>query len=389
VSATGIDDQQRAARILLKHPLVRALDEEKYRLVKKHANDLRNWFDTNTGWMLHVDSEVVRLFREPATLEDATHPISAAKDVPFSRRRYVLLALCLAVLERSDAQIALGRLAEQAIVAAAAPQLSRAGFVFTLTSYDERSDLVAAVQVLLRWGVLTRVSGDEQEFVTNTGDVLYDVSRRVLASLLVARRGPSTVAGEFLTERMAAMRDRGTPPTDELRNLELRHRITRRLLDDTVLYFDELDEDEATYLRSQRSLITRRITELTGLVAEIRSEGIAMVDLDDDLTDLRMPEKGTDGHVTLLLAEFLAGSADDKLLVEDLEEHVRMIRPQYVGFWRASAREPGSEVALTENALSRLAAMRLIERADGVVRVRPALARFAIAEPTIVGGDRS
>ena len=32
-----------------------------------------------------------------------------------------------------------------------------------------------------------------------------------------------------------------------------------------------------------------------------------MVDPDDDLTDVRMPDVGTDGHVTLLLAEHLAG----------------------------------------------------------------------------------
>ncbi|WP_308465653.1 TIGR02678 family protein [Rathayibacter soli] len=389
MSASGIDDQQRAARILLKHPLVRAVDEERYRLVKKHATELRNWFDTNTGWMLHIDSEVVRLFREPATLDNATHPIGAAKDVPFSRRRYVLLALCLAVLERSDAQIALGRMAEQVIVVAATPQLSQAGFVFTLTSYDERSDLVAAVQVLLKWGVLTRVSGDEQEFVSNTGDVLYDVSRRVLASLLVTRRGPSTVAATELDERMIAMRDRGTPPTEELHNLQLRHRLTRRLLDEPVLYFDELDEDEAAYLRGQRALITRRITELTGLVAEIRSEGIAMIDLEDDLTDLRMPEKGTDGHIALLLAEFLARASTQIVPVEDLRAHIRQIRPQYTGFWRTSAREPGSEGALAETALSRLAAMRLIDRVGDFVHIRPALARFTVAEPTIIGGNHS
>ena len=36
-----------------------------------------------------------------------------------------------------------------------------------------------------------------------------------------------------------------------------------------------------------------------------------MVDPDDELTDVRMPEQGTDGHVTLLVAEYLAGRAAD------------------------------------------------------------------------------
>ena len=51
------------------------------------------------------------------------------------------------------------------------------------------------------------------------------------------------------------------------------------------------------YLTRQRRALTRRITELSGLVAEVRAEGIAMVDPSDELTDVRMPEIGTDGHV--------------------------------------------------------------------------------------------
>ncbi|CRK54966.1 FIG087842: Hypothetical protein [Alloactinosynnema sp. L-07] len=38
----------------------------------------------------------------------------------------------------------------------------------------------------------------------------------------------------------------------------------------------------------------------------MRAEGVAMVDADDELTDVRMPEQRTDGHVTLLVAERLA-----------------------------------------------------------------------------------
>jgi len=91
-----------------------------------------------------------------------------------------------------------------------------------------------------------------------------------------------------------------------LRNRALRHRLTRRLLDDPVVYYEELAEDERGYLVGQRHAITRRIEDATGLVSEMRAEGIAMVDPDDELTDVRMPEQRTDGHVTLLVAEYLA-----------------------------------------------------------------------------------
>ena len=82
--------------------------------------------------------------------------------------------------------------------------------------------------------------------------------------------------------------------------------MTRRLLDDPVVYYADLTEAERAYLVNQRVAITRRITELTGLIPEMRAEGIAMVDPDDTLTDVRMPEQGTDGHVTLLIATKLA-----------------------------------------------------------------------------------
>ena len=63
---------------------------------------------------------MARLFKQAATPHDATHP---ARDVrsrqPFGRRRYVLTCLALATLERADAQITLGRLAEQVVLGAA------------------------------------------------------------------------------------------------------------------------------------------------------------------------------------------------------------------------------------------------------------------------------
>ncbi|TFC17382.1 TIGR02678 family protein [Cryobacterium algoritolerans] len=389
MSVSSVDDRQRAARLLLRHPLIRSTDEERYRLVRRYSSDLEEWFEINTGWAMHADSEVVRLEREPATVADPTHPFATRRGgAVLSRRRYVLLMLGLSVLERSDSQVALGRLAEQVIAAGTAPEFAAAGFSFDLSTREERSDLVAAVQLLLEWGVLVRVAGDEQDFVHKTGDALYDVSRRVLSQLLVTRRGPSTISAQTLDDRMVAMRDRGAAPTTELRNLRLRHTLTRRLIDDPVLYFADLDDEESAYLRSQRAALCRRITEFTGLVAEIRREGIAMVDLDDDLSDVRMPEKGTEGHVTLLVAEFLARSGVAEHFVASLVAHVRSIAPDFAKYWRASALEADAAADLVATSLGRLSALRLITRTGDIVRVLPALARFALAEPTILGGRK-
>jgi uncharacterized protein (TIGR02678 family) len=195
----------------------------------------------------------------------------------------------------------------------------------------------------------------------------------------------------------------------------LRHHLTRRLLDDPVLYYEELDAEQAAYLTGQRAALTRRVSELTGLVPEVRAEGIAMVDPDDDLTDVRMPDVGTDGHLTLLLAEHLArrleeaavppsprsnGRPGDLAGVDRDEEYghpqgprpvpedelcrlVRSLAEEHKAYWRRAAQEPGAEVLLVETALVRLAALRLVRRGPAGVTPLPALARYALAAPTI------
>jgi uncharacterized protein (TIGR02678 family) len=181
--------------------------------------------------------------------------------------------------------------------------------------------------------------------------------------------------------RLAELTAEPVADTDELRNQALRRRLTRRLLDDPVVYYDELDDDERAYLVSQRHAITRRITDVTGLIAELRAEGIAMVDPDDELTDVRMPEQRTDGHVTLLVAEYLARR--DEVPVAELRRFVRQAAARHAVYWRKGVTEPGAEIELLAIALEKLSALRLVTIDNEQVRGRPAIARFALDEPTI------
>jgi uncharacterized protein (TIGR02678 family) len=401
LESTRREELRRGACALLRRPLLRASgpDSEDFLLVRRHADALREWFDINTGWRLVVDSEVARLVKRVPSVADASHPARDARSrLPFSRRRYVLLCLALAVLERSDVQITLGRLAEGVIHAAADGELVRAGVTFGLEGREERSDLVAVVRLLLELGVLARVAGDEEAFVREAGDVLYDVARPALALLLAAPRGPSTIAADRFEDRLVELAREPVPVTEELRTRAIRHHLTRRLLDEPVVYHAELDESHTAYLATQRAALVRRIAELTGLVAEIRAEGIAMVDPRDDLTDVRMPDTGTDGHVTLLLAERLAtalasragaaeGAGGTAEVVPEARLHdlVRGLAREHQAYWRRDAQEPDAEVALTERALERLEALRLVRREHRGVRPLPALARYAVAAPMLAG----
>lgn len=379
-------DLRRAARALLRRPLLLARDDpETFRVVRQQATPLREWFEQNTGWRLHIDAEVARLFKRVGAAPDGTHPAREPRsNLPFGRRRYVLVCLALSVLERADQQITLGRLAEGIIVAASDERLAATGVTFELSGRGERGDLVAVVRILLELGVLARVAGDEDAFIRDAGDVLYDVERRVMAVLISAARGPSTITAESFAERLDALvaETETEPASAELRNRATRHRLMRSLLDEPVLYYDELTEAERAYLAAQRGLLTGRVGELTGLLPEIRAEGIAMVDPRDELTDVRMPEIGTDGHVALLIGEELA-TRDRDVSVEELRGLVRRLAQAHRSYWRRNTREPGAEAGLVEHALERLVALRLVRREGDRVHPLPALGRFGLDTPAI------
>lgn len=384
-------DQERrdALRALLMRPLMTASHPD-FVAVRRHADDLREWFAHQTGWILHVERDCARLYKRPADVSDASRGVPG-----FERRRYVLFCLACAALERADPQITLRTLGERLLALAGEPALIESGFAFTLEAQHERRDLVGVCRTLLELGVLHRVAGDEDAFVGRTGDALYDVQRRVLASLLAATRGPSTwpagSAPDSLDARLAALVDEYAPDSDEGRRTAMRQHLARRLLDDPVLYFDQLDADMRTYLQNQRGPLAARLCEGCGLVPEQRAEGLALVDEGGDLTDIAMPAEGTASHVSLLVADYLSRELADPgrreaggaIAESEVAVFIMQARIEYGRYWRKSAREPGAEKELARDALTRLAMLRLIERRDTIVIPLPALARFALGAPQL------
>jgi uncharacterized protein (TIGR02678 family) len=320
----------------------------------------------------------------------------------YDRRRYVLLCLACAVLERADPQITLRLLGERLLELAADPALAALGFAFTLGAQQERRELVVVCRTLLALGVLQHVAGDEEAFVQAAGtagqaDALYDVHRRTLAGVLAAVRGPSSwtkaEAPIALADRLHALAGEPATDSDDGRRLAMRHHIARRLLDDPVVYADRLAPEIRTYFLNQRGAMASRLCEASGLVAEQRAEGLALVDEGGLLTDLAMPAEGTDAHVTLLAADYLAmrqrqaraagddaAQASSPIREQDIAEFLRETRDRYGRYWRKSARAPGAERELAAIAVERLEKLQLVERLAGFVHPLPALARFGLGD---------
>jgi uncharacterized protein (TIGR02678 family) len=377
------EERERALRALLMRPLMPAGDPA-LELVRRHAAYLRDWFGRETGWILQVERQCARLYKRPAALDDATRGLPE-----FDQDRYVLLCLACAVLERAEAQITLRSLGERLLEAAAQPDLAACGFAFTLEGARERRALVGVCRLLLELGVLMRVAGDEEGYVNQSGDVLYDVHRRVLARLPAGTRGASLIAMTHpdldFAGRLAALIEEYVPDTPDGKRTALRHRLARQLLDDPVLYHDDLTDDEREYLVSQRGPLAYRLAQASGLTAELRAEGLALADADGELSDKHLPAVGTEAHATLLVAEHLARAAraePERIhSLHALAGYLRSAADQYGRYWRKDAREAGAEVALATEAVNRLESLRLVRRLEHGVQAMPALHRYAIAEP--------
>lgn len=381
------DEFSRALRALLMRPLMTP-EHEDFPAVRRQAERLRDWFAREAGWPLHVEREGARLFKRPANLADDTRGLPA-----YDSRRYALLCLACAVLERADPQITLQLLGERVMQLAAEPMLISRGLEFTLRSAAERRDLVAVCRTLLEQGVLQRVAGDEESFIHENGwaqsDALYDVQRRMLAGMLAAVRGPSTWRIEDapidFEDRLQSLVAEHVVDSEQGRRDALRHHLARRLLDDPVIYTASLDTDAQAYFVNQRGAMAGRLCDATGLTAEQRAEGLALTDESAQLTDVSMPAEGTEAHATLLVAEHLAQrlrDVRDSVVTTDeaIAAFLRSAVDQYGRYWRKSAREPGAEKELADIALDRLYRLQLIAHQDGQIRPLPAIARFALGE---------
>jgi uncharacterized protein (TIGR02678 family) len=362
-------ERRRAMRALLRNPLLTARGEtaEDYIRARRHSEWLKQWLAKFPAWRLHIDKEVIRLRKLPGDLRDETRPaIDRTSGASFTKRRYAVVCLALAALEQAGSQMTLGQLTVAILkLVAADHDLNTAGMILDPGNYDHRRDLVHAIRLLNELGVLHRIDGDERQFLNrnDSADVLYSVNRHVLAAILNVSRSASALAG---AEKPVSKLVDDPPPASEDPMQQIRARLVRTLLDDPVLYFHDLEDEERAYLDQHRGHLVRQIHEATGLIAEVRREGIAMVDESGDMTDLKLPDESAEGQLALTLVQWMAdlfrNCPDVVMPGSTIEEHVREI---------------GADVQLMEDALMRLRALRLVRVTDAGVIPLAACVRYA------------
>lgn len=387
------EDVARGIRLLLATPLIgeRAAPED-FDLVRRRRGPISLWFEYYCGWQLLIEPRLgyARLIK----VRVATDPSRPARRLrsgraPFDRRRYVLLCVVAAELLAVPV-ITIGMLAERVATATATDSVL-AGF--EPTTRAERMALVDVLRLLESYGALEVVDGSTDAYVESAeAKALYQVDATLLLRLLAAPVGPSRLAvpveevplrwEELLVSasrerRYGAVTDAAGPASSTQRNLWLRHTVFRRLVDDPVLYFDDLTADELGYLTSPtgRQLVRRAATE-AGFVAEERDEGILFVDPDGIATDIRFPD---DSAVAKVAALLLLDGLNRSLSVEQLNGAAAELLERFPR-WARQYQETGGVEQLVRDALAVLTGHRLVSTAAGLVHPLPAAARYTLGD---------
>jgi uncharacterized protein (TIGR02678 family) len=375
------DAREQAARALLMSPLLSAeSDRESFTLVRRHGEWLSERFRHLLGYRLEIRGEHARLYKRPRTAypdrparirPGSARPGPEDTWAPFGRRHYVLLALALATLEAHQ-----GR--PQALIGGLATEVGSLGLELgarvDFERRDERKAFADALELLCRLGVLRQRDGSRDAFVARDetrDEALFDIDHARLGDLKATPLALTNV--EHVDELLAE----DYPVTEDGQRARRRHRIARTLVEEPVLYVHDLAPDEQDSYRSQRHRLEPELETLTGLQAERRAEGSALVDRAGGLSDVRFPTRSTESLLALLACERLRALAIETgrnpLPRTDAEAIFVSLRER-LGI------DAGAE--LDRAALALLQAHGLIAPEEPAqVRVLPAAARFA--RPTL------
>ncbi|WP_030674063.1 TIGR02678 family protein [Streptomyces cellulosae] len=293
-------ERRTAARLLLAHPLVTSTGphSDTFPLIRRHADWLAQRFQQVFGYRLLVESSYARLFKAGLGPGSGHRLERPSTGTPFSPRTYAYLALALSVLVTAPEQLLLSQLVADLRAAAV-----DAGIEIPDTGRQaERRTLAAALRQLVDWGVLIETEGHIAAVAEErAGEALLTVDREIARAVVAGPLAQSRDGADLV--RRAADPGFGGPRTY----------VRRRLVETPVVHLDDLTDTEREWLRTRQRREAQAFSELLGLEAEIRAEGIALVDSEDELTDLHLPGTGTVAQAALLLVERLV----DRLRPED------------------------------------------------------------------------
>ncbi|WP_419931220.1 TIGR02678 family protein [Candidatus Poriferisodalis sp.] len=352
------DELREAAGFLAVHPLIAAeRHPEEFGLVRRHHQQLDQWFTQRFGYRLEISADTARLYK--TTVVPSRRPLRTAgtQPRPFRVAEYRALALVLAAVVSGPNVVSLRDLVDSMRAAAA-----DAGIEFSVESADRRA-LVTALRWMIVHGLAIELHhGVDAYREDQDADAVLEIRPDRVAALPL-----NTLAGAESVDQLIDRTQHRRSARSWMRAL---------LLEEPVVYRGDLSEAEWFELRRRLGEESGHFEEMFGMCIEARAEGLMAVDETGRLTDVTFPPTGTIGQAALLLIDRLAHRATDRAARADVDSIVRDLAAEHDAYWSELRKNPER---LAAEALELLADHRLVETngSNGDVLVLPAAFRYA------------
>jgi uncharacterized protein (TIGR02678 family) len=380
-------DLRNAARALLRTPLLHADSHpDQLALVRRHSEALTKLFAEGLGYRLVVEPGLARLFKTSLG-HDSGRALRRRNDLPFTPRRYALLALTLAALTRSRLQVMVDELVADVRSAAV-----DAGIDVDLDSVHERRALHSALVALVDLGVISERDGDLEHWADQRTHTLLDVHRDRLAILVAAPLSSFSGPEDALEVPWVPSAAGGA-----------RIAIRRLLVEQPVMSTADLTEEQRGWWTRNREREREWFRRHFGLELELRAEGALAVDPAGDLTDRPFPGTGSAKNFALLLLDELVesiraepdGAFEGQAWMHVAHSSARQGADRVFANWKRGLKKAHRENpdAVFEEALEVLVEAGLIRIDVGGLLVHAAAARYA-PKPELIAarapsGERS
>lgn len=379
VAQAATEERLRATRALLERQVLTPRDPELV-LARRHREALAAMLRDQLGATLTVTADTAHLAKHVSL--DGARPLRPAprsaneRSKPIDDRRVmqqrgcVLVCLIAGVLERKTwTQMPLGAIAEELLTHARSLDIA-----LDWRSRADRTALTDAIEFLAGVGVVELRAGSAGQ-MDSDDEAFYDVHRRRLALLL----GDPVRTAEAATPKDLEPREQSG---GDLAGRHRSRRLVRALVEDPVLYLDDLDEEDRMYFVAQRGRLEAIAAQITGLAVERRREGTALVASGRELTDRPFPARGHVKQLALLMLPELCARDACSIPAEEQRAIARSLLQRHAEHWSTwDAHDPDSVSRACATAIDVLADLRLVRRepGDGAVRTLPLAHRYRAA----------
>ena len=355
MTGANASELREAARYLVSHPLVIAEDNpDVFALIRRHAQELDRNFSRRFGYRLRVKSDAARLYK--STVVTRRPFTTGTNKRPFKRREYTMLALALAVMAAGQRVISLKELINgmrSAAVEADVRQIEE--------NLPDRRAIVHALRWLENHGIVEETHMNIERYEDDPSADAILAIHHDRAKLLPLPVLSSVETADQLLDR------------SEQRE---RTRVRSYLLEEPVVYREDLTETEWRDYRNYRYREERMFEEMFGLYIETRAEGMAAIDGDGRLTDVQFPRGGgTLPQAALLLIDQLSKTDRTEFTRGEVVKTVEELVEDNRRYWSAEADHPER---LTDLVLELLAGHRLAETRGDTVLLLPAAWRYMV-----------